>query len=200
VKHQPTDRLSVSRETELRLVAYADLLLAWNRRINLISRGDEGHLWIRHVEDSLQLVALMPRDLDRGIDLGSGAGFPGLVLAIATGVHFQLVESDQRKAAFLREAARATAAPVSVHAVRADVAEIPRARLVTARALAPVRQLLAMAHRFIAPGGILLLPKGVNAARELTEARAEWNMRVERFPSRTHPDGAILKLSEVERA
>ena len=200
MKHRTASRTDVSRETEARLSAYADLLRAWNRRINLISRADESNLWVRHIEDSLQLASLIPRDCDRAIDLGSGAGFPGLVLSIATGIHFHLVESDQRKAAFLREAARVAGAPVAVHATRAEDADIPPASLVTARALAPLRQLLAIAHRFIAPGGVALLPKGISAEQELTEARAEWNMRVERFPSRTHPDGAILKLSEVERA
>jgi 16S rRNA (guanine527-N7)-methyltransferase len=200
VKHRTTGCNSVSRETEARLTAYVTVLLDWNRRINLVSRTDVPHLWARHIEDSLQLIPLFPPDLDRAIDLGSGAGFPGLVIAVATGIHVDLVESDQRKAAFLREAARATGAPVAIHAVRAEDAAIPPASLVTARALAPLRKLLGIAHLFIAPGGVALFPKGASGERELTEARAEWNMRVERFPSRTHPDGAILKLSEVERA
>ena len=181
-------------------MAYADLLLAWNRRINLISRADEPYLWMRHIDDSLQLLTLLPADLGRAIDVGAGAGFPGLVISIATGIPFHLIESDQRKAAFLREAVRVTAAPAMVHAVRAEVVDIPAVGVVTARALAPLRQLLAITHRFIAPGGFALFPKGASVEQELTEARAEWNMRVERFPSRTHPNGAILKLSEVERA
>jgi len=172
----------------------------WNRRINLIGRADEPHLWARHIEDSLQLIPLLPAGLARAIDLGAGAGFPGLVIALATGIPFDLVESDQRKATFLREATRVTATPVTVHAVRIEDAKIAPAGLVTARALAPLPQLVALAHRFMAPGGVLLFPKGFTAEQELTAARATWNMRVERFPSRTHPDGAILKLSEVERA
>jgi 16S rRNA (guanine527-N7)-methyltransferase len=128
VKHRTASRTDVSRETEARLSAYADLLRAWNRRINLISRADESNLWVRHIEDSLQLASLIPRDCDRAIDLGSGAGFPGLVLSIATGIHFHLVESDQRKAAFLREAARVTGAPVAVHATRAEDADIPTSK------------------------------------------------------------------------
>lgn len=190
----------VSRETEERLSVYVALLLTWNRRINLIGRADEPHVWVRHIEDSLQLIPLMPSNLNRAIDLGSGAGFPGLILAIVTGIPFDLVESDQRKAAFLREAACTTATPATIHAIRIEDTKIPPASLVTARALAPLSQLLAMAHRFIAPGGVALFPKGTTVEQELTTARAVWNMRVERFPSRTHPDGAILKLSEVERA
>jgi 16S rRNA (guanine527-N7)-methyltransferase len=182
------------------LTAYVDLLRSWNRRINLIGRADESHLWTRHIDDSLQLIQIIPAGVSRGIDLGSGAGLPGLVLAIATEIPFDLLESDHRKAAFLREAARAAGAPVTVHAVRIEDATIAPAKLVTARALAPLRQLLTLAHRFMAPGGVALFPKGETAEQELTAARAEWNMTVERFPSRTHPDGVILKLSEVERA
>jgi 16S rRNA (guanine527-N7)-methyltransferase len=200
VKRRCPGHSLVSRETDERLNLFAALLLAWNRRINLIGRADEPRLWMRHIEDSLQLIPLMPANLVRAIDLGSGAGFPGLVIAIATGIPFDLVESDQRKAAFLREAARVTAAPATVHAARIESAAISPAGLVTARALAPTPQLIALAHRFMTPGGVLLLPKGSAVEQELTEARAKWNMQVERFPSRTHPDGAILKLSEVERA
>ncbi|MEJ0049395.1 MAG: 16S rRNA (guanine(527)-N(7))-methyltransferase RsmG [Rhodospirillales bacterium] len=190
----------VSRETTDRLVGYSELLLNWNQRINLVGRSDEASLWARHIEDSLQLVPLIPPGTDRGIDLGSGAGFPGLVLAIATGIRFDLVEADHRKAAFLREAAREAGAPAKVHAVRIEGADIAPAGLVTARALAPLPELLSLAHRFVAPGGVALFPKGAAVEQELTAARAEWNMRVERFPSRTHPDGAILRLSEVQRA
>ena len=192
--------LHVSRETTERLKAYADLLLTWNRRINLIARGDQAQLWQRHIEDSLQLLPNIPANTPRAIDLGSGGGLPGIVLAIASGIPFDLVESDQRKAAFLREAARVSAAPITVHAVRIEEAKVPPAPLVTARALAPLRPLLALAHRFIAPGGVALFLKGAATDQELTDACAEWNMRAQRTPSRTHPAGVILKLSEVTRA
>ena len=190
---------SVSRETLDRLKLYGDHLLRWNGRINLVGRGEVAKLWTRHIADSLQIVPLIPSNTARGIDLGSGAGFPGLILAIATGIPFDLVESDQRKAAFLREAGRVTAAPISVHTARIEEVELEAAAIVTARALAPLNTLLGLAHRFIAPGGVALFPKGAEADRELTEAAAKWHMRVERFPSLTDPAGTILKLSEVQR-
>jgi 16S rRNA (guanine527-N7)-methyltransferase len=191
---------TVSRETHERLKVYAELLLRWNQSINLISRADEPQFWQRHVEDSLQLVPHIPLQTERAIDLGSGGGLPGLVLAIATGIPFDLVESDNRKAAFLREAARATAAPISVHAVRIETANLPKAALITARALAHVTQLLGLMEHLLARDGTALLLKGAAAEQELTDAQAAWNMRIQRFPSRTHPAGVILKLSEVTRA
>lgn len=178
---------------------FEELLLRWNRTVNLVSRADEGALWARHIQDSLQLVPLAQAAV-RGIDLGSGAGFPGLILALATGIPFDLVEADQRKAAFLREAARATKAPVQVHAIRAERARLPPAPLITARALAPLPRLLELATPLLAHGGICLFPKGAHADAELTDAASEWQMRVERFPSRTAPDGVIFRLSEIARA
>lgn len=188
----------VSRETEARLAVFAQLLLRWTGRINLIAAADRPRLWERHIADSLQLVPLLP-PVARAIDLGSGGGFPGLVLAIATGIAFDLVEADQRKAAFLREAARATAAPVTVHAARIESLRLAPAGLVTARALAPLPRLLGWAAPLLAPGGILLLPKGAGAADELTAARAEWHMTARAVPSRTDPAATILHLSDLRR-
>ncbi len=153
----------------------------------------------RHIADSLQLVPLMPPALDRAIDLGSGAGFPGLILALATGVPFDLIEADQRKAAFLREAARITGAPVHVHAVRIEAADLPPAPLITARALAPLPKLLGLAAPLLAPGGQCLFLKGADVQTELTHAAAQWHMQVERIPSRTAPDACILRISDLSR-
>ncbi len=193
----------VSRETLRRLGLFVTLLLRWNQRINLISRSDEGCVWQRHVADALQLVPLMPGEpihlQARGIDLGSGGGFPGLILAIATSMPFDLVEADRRKAAFLREAARETAAPVQVHACRIEEAQIPPAALVTARALAPLSVLIPLAGPFMAPRGAALFPKGAAAEQELTALAGTWNMRVERHPSRIDRSGVILRISEVTR-
>ncbi len=183
-----------------RLKAFEAILTQWNTRINLVSRADHSRVWVRHIEDSLQLLPLIPSGTTRAIDFGSGGGLPGLVLAIAANIPFDLVEADHRKAAFLREAARATSAPVTVHAVRIEDAQIVPAQLITARALAPLALLLQLTARFIAPGGAALFLKGESAPEELTQAQAAWNMRIERYPSRTHPAGVILKLSEVERA
>ncbi len=215
-------RNDVSRETLGRIETYLAELLRWNARINLVARGDAARVWARHVEDSLQLLALMPEGLARGfggvggaaqaVDLGSGGGFPGLVLAIASEVGFVLIEADARKAAFLREAARLVAAPVRVLAQRIEAAPPQGAMLVTARALAPLPRLLPLVARHLAsggasggasgetPGGVALLMKGAGHDRELTEAAADWHMEVMRHPSRTDPDGTILHVTALRPA
>ena len=187
----------VSRETQARLEIYDDILLAWNRRINLIAAGDEGTVWERHVADSLALLPLLPAHVIPGIDLGSGGGFPGLVLAVAADRPFHLVESDQRKAAFLREAARAAQAPVVVHAKRIEQVKMEPAGVITARAVAGLPTLLRWSARLLAAGGVCIFPKGRSVEHELTAARAEWNMRVERFRSPTDSSATILRISEL---
>lgn len=175
---------------------FASLLLHWNRTINLIARSSERALWERHIEDSLYLAPLIPPGIDRGIDVGSGAGFPGLILAVTTGISFMLIESDHRKAAFLREARRITGAPVIVHEGRVEAADIAPAPLVTARALAPLPRLLDFVAPKLAADGVALLPKGERADAELTAARREWQMNVLRIPGRT-PGAIVLKISEL---
>ncbi len=182
-----------------RLEAYAALLTRWNARINLISRGDASDLWTRHILDSAQLGNLLPAATGTLADFGSGAGFPGLILAITTGWKVHLVESDQRKAAFLREAVRATGALAEVHPVRVEALSLARVAVVTARALAPLPDLLTLAYPRLTPGGICLFPKGVTANDELTAAENEWHMRVERFPSQTSPGATLLRISELRR-
>ena len=188
----------VSRETSQRLTVFTELLTRWNSKINLVSPGDLDHLWTRHIADSLQLASDLPPDTSF-VDLGSGGGFPGLILAIATGNPVTLVECDLRKASFLREAARATGVPAIVVAKRIERIELPASQVVTARALAPLPRLLGWASRFLAPDGICLFLKGRGAAAELTAAMAEWHMTVSRRPSQTDPDGVILRLSELRR-
>lgn len=166
-------------DVQERLRAYAALLATWTRRINLISRADQPHIWSRHIEDSLRLIPHIPANATRAIDLGSGAGFPGLVLAIATGIHFDLIESDRRKAAFLAEAARLTQAPATIHPVRIESCRLAPAPLVTARALAPLPELLALAMPLLAAGGTMLLPKGARAAEELAAAHLTHNFQAQ---------------------
>lgn len=187
----------VSRETLDRLAAYEALLRKWNPAINLVARSTLDDVWERHFADSAQLFALLPEGTRVLVDLGSGAGFPGLVLAILGVPEVHLIESDGRKAAFLREVARVTGAPATVHAQRAEQADAPPADAVSARALADLSALLPLAARFLRPGGVCLFPKGRTAADELTRARDSWTMRVEEFPSRTDPSGALLRLSEI---
>ena len=191
---------TVSRETRARLEIFAALLLRWNGTVNLIAHRDEPELWQRHIVDSLQLVSLIQPGTTCGIDIGTGGGFPGLVLSIVTDIPFELVEADHRKAAFLREAGRAAAAPIHVHAVRAESAKLVPAQLITARAVARLPQLLTLAAPLLSPGGICLFLKGAAVESELTAAATEWHMQVERVPSQTAHGACILRISEIARA
>ena len=194
----PAAVTNVSRETLSRLIVFAELLSRWNGRINLVSPRDLAQMWTRHVADSLQLLGELPYGVPF-VDLGSGGGFPGLVLAIANDSPVTLIEADQRKASFLREAARATETTAIVTATRIEQTELPPTRYLTARALAPLPRLLDWSARFLAADGICLFLKGRGAEDELTAAAAEWHMAVSRRQSRTDPDGVILRLSEIRR-
>jgi 16S rRNA (guanine527-N7)-methyltransferase len=195
---RPASVPDVSRETWERLEAFEALIRRWSSSINLVSRGDLARLRDRHIDDSLRLVTLIPEPAPRdAIDLGSGAGFPGLVLAIATGTHVHLIEVDQRKAAFLREAIRVTGAPATVHANRLEDVVLPPAPLVTARALAPLPSLLGSVARFLAPDGVALLPKGKSVDQELIDAATLWTMRVERFHSDDSAGVTILRVRNL---
>jgi 16S rRNA (guanine527-N7)-methyltransferase len=187
----------VSRETLRRLEAYADLLVRWNAKINLIGSGTVGDLWRRHMLDSAQLVSILPSLDITLVDMGSGAGFPGLVLAAMGVRETHVIEGDQRKAAFLREAALAIGAPVRVHACRTDAAPTIAADIITARALASLPVLLGLAQPFTTPSTVHIYPKGQNVEGELTSTHKIWRMRVERFPSRTDSAATILRLAEV---
>lgn len=181
-----------------RLRLFAELLLRWNGKLNLVASRDAGMLWDRHILDSLQLGSLIPAGTQRAIDLGTGAGFPGLILAIATGIPFDLIEADRRKAAFLRTAIRETAAPAVVHAERIEDATLPPASVITARALAPLTRLLPLAVRLLSPGGLCLLLKGGKTQEELRAVEADWSMTVRRIPSATHDDGVILHITDLQ--
>ncbi len=197
----------VSRETLDRLKAYGDLLAKWQKAINLISRADLPDLWRRHFLDSAQLMPLLPPAPGAGerviADMGSGAGFPGLVLAILGAGEVHLIESDGRKCAFLAEAARITRARAVVHNVRLDPKRPPalgfRADVVTSRALAPLPKLLEYAFPLLKSGGICLFLKGAGVSEELTAARKVWNMRIEQLPSRSGGAGVILRLGDIAR-
>nr|WP_305123477.1 16S rRNA (guanine(527)-N(7))-methyltransferase RsmG [Roseomonas sp. GC11] len=176
------------------------LLLRWNARINLVASQDPVLLRQRHIADSLQLLPLLPEGEGVMADLGSGGGFPGLVLAIATTRPVHLVESDRRKAAFLQAAAAELGlAHVKVHAERIEAVRLPPIAVLTARALAPLEKMLPWAGRLLAPEGFALFPKGRTADEELRAAAPGWTMQVERFKSMTDPDASILKLSGIRR-
>jgi 16S rRNA (guanine527-N7)-methyltransferase len=195
---------SVSRETMARLDRFVAVLMQWQRRMNLIAPSTEPTLWTRHVADSLQLLALAPT-ARTWVDLGSGGGFPGLVIACALadtpGARVHLVESNAKKAAFLREAARVTGAPAEVHAERiADfVQHTPeRVDVVTARAVASLADLLAVTYPLLKKGAKALFPKGQDVGPELTEAAKCWNVQATFVPSRTEPRSRIVVVNAIE--
>jgi 16S rRNA (guanine527-N7)-methyltransferase len=189
----------VSRETMARLEAYAELLVAWSGRINLIGRTTLDDLWRRHFLDSAQLLPLLPDRTQSLVDLGAGAGFPGLVLAILGVVGVELVEADSRKAAFLREAARITGADIVVRGCRIEAVAPHSVDVLTARGCAPLERLLPLGERFIGPATTCLFLKGARAAEELTAVRKAWTMTVSCHPSRADPGGTILRLQQVVR-
>ena len=191
--------MSGASHPDARLRRFADLLLRWNTTLNLIAPKDAGVVWERHIADSLQLVPLMPAGIERAIDLGSGGGFPGLVLAIATGVRFDLIESDRRKASFLRTAVLETGAPATVHCCRIEDATVAPAGLVTARALAPLPRLLPLAARLLTADGVCLLLKGAKVETELAEAERDWTMAVERVASVTGAEGVVLRVGGLRK-
>lgn len=196
-------RLNVSRESLPRLSAYVGLLLEWQEKINLIGPTTAPLVWERHVLDSLQLLPLLQRPGSIA-DLGSGAGLPGVVIAIATGRHVRLYESNQKKAAFLREATRVTGSNCTIHCMRLEQLAMqmpqPIPTYVTARALAPLPRLITWASPLLLAGATGLFHKGQDLDSELTEATKYWKMKVIRHPNATDSRGAIVELTGLSHA
>ena len=194
------EQLGVSRETLERLSVYLDLLRRWQTAINLVGPATLADPWRRHLLDCAQLAAHVPAPAANLVDLGSGAGLPGMVLAVlgVRGVH--LIEADRRKAQFLREVARATGTPATIHPERVEQIQGWPADVVTARAFAPLPRLLELADRFLTYDSVCLLLKGKSVERELTDASAGWHMRSETLPSLSEPTGTVLKLRGICRA
>lgn len=186
---------NVSRETLAKFDRYAELLQLWNPKINLVGPGTLPDLWSRHFIDSAQLFSFLPEG--RLVDLGSGAGFPGLALAILGRVDVHLVESDQRKSVFLREVARETKTTITVHAKRIEDIDPLSADVVTARALAPLERLVPWAWRHMNPSGQMVFLKGADLDNEIAVLGRRWNFSAARFTSRTAPDAAIVRLTDL---
>ena len=194
-------RIHVSRETLVRLEAYADLLIKWQAKLNLVSSASLDDIWRRHMLDSAQLLGLAPAAARTWLDLGSGAGFPGLVLAIMGVAEVHVVESNGRKCAFLEAAASATGTTnLVVHNQRIEDVEPWIVDVVTARALARLPRLAELAYPFLGPRSICLFPKGQDVENELTEAGKYWNMTIDRVPSQSGFSGTILRLQGLSRA
>lgn len=193
-----------SAETQARLAAFEALVARWNPKINLVSPASLTEIRRRHTDDSAQLFEFAAPQQGHWVDLGSGGGFPALIVAIlaqeqAPQLRLTCIESDRRKAAFLAIAARELRPPVNVLARRIEDAPPQAADFVSARALAPLGRLIPLALRHLAPDGIALFPKGARHAIEVAEARRHWRFALEEAPSRTEDGARLLKLRNIER-
>jgi 16S rRNA (guanine527-N7)-methyltransferase len=197
-------RLNVSRESFAQIETYVELLLTWQSKINLIGPSTVENVWRRHVLDALQLLPLMHSKTEAVADLGSGAGIPGLILALGGNLRADLYESNGKKVAFMREAIRQTMVNAAVHQIRLETLEdhlparIPQ--YVTARALAPLERLLFWAEPLLKRGAIGLFHKGQDVDSELIEATKFWKIgAIIRHASMTDSDGTILEVKEIAR-
>jgi 16S rRNA (guanine527-N7)-methyltransferase len=196
-------RFGVSRETIVKLSTYESLLKQWQRTINLVAPSTLGEIWNRHFADSAQLLAYAPPDAKQWLDLGSGAGFPGLVLALLLaergGAKMTLVESDTRKAAFLSEVSRQTRLPVDI--CRARIESRPtqaKIDVITTRALAPLPRLLALAAPYFSKDTVGLFLKGREAQAEVDNALKDWEFTVALHPSQTDVEGRVIAVSALK--
>ncbi len=200
----------VSRETTAKFESYATLLKQWQKAVQLVAPSTLDAIWARHFADSAQLMALAPAGTRTWADLGSGAGFPGLVIALLAtdpaslcpGLQMTVIESDSRKAAFLREVARQTGCAVDILGTRIESSstrdKVGTVEVVSARALAPLADLLRLASPFFGPGTLGLFLKGRDAEREVDEARAVWDFELDLKPSSTDPAARIVCVRNLK--
>ncbi|MDH5748015.1 MAG: 16S rRNA (guanine(527)-N(7))-methyltransferase RsmG [Rhodospirillales bacterium] len=201
-RHDFQTQTGVSGQVLARLETYGELLEKWQKTVNLVGGATLPDLWRRHMLDSAQLFPLLPKGAKNVVDLGSGAGFPGLVLAIMaqdspSGLTVHLIESDQRKCAFLAEVNRVTGAGAKIHRERIESFSGPKADAITARACAPLEKLLTYTSMILNAKGTALFLKGQKAEEELTRAGKKWSISTERIPSRSDPSGTILRLQRI---
>ena len=189
----------IDAATQARLETYLALLRKWQKAINLVGAKTLEDPWRRHILDSAQLVPFIPAAAKTLVDLGSGAGFPGMVLAIVAGLDVHLVESDGRKCAFLGEVARATQSTVKIHNRRVETLELPVPDVITARAFAPLEKLLDLSEKLVGPETLCLFLKGRTADEELTTCSKTWKMSATSHPSRSDIDGKVVELRGISR-
>lgn len=197
-------RYNVSRETVERLRRYQDLVVRWNPKINLVARSTLETIWLRHIEDSAQVSVLIPVKAQSWADLGSGAGFPGLVGAILLNevrpdVAVTLVESDKRKAAFLRNVAYEVDVEVNIYSERIESIDPLSSDFITARALSSLSNLLMYSARHLSQTGTALFMKGKSVMLEIEEAKQEWTFEHETIQSVTDEQAVILKITNIKR-
>jgi 16S rRNA (guanine527-N7)-methyltransferase len=192
--------IAVSRETLARLERYAALLADRNQNLSLIADSTLPAIWTRHFLDSAQIAPLIPNPEKTVVDLGTGAGFPGLVLAILGMPRIHLVENNMQKVAFLRTVIAELDLSVTVHAMKVETVPAFAAGAVTARALKPLTALLALARKFIGPDTVCVFPKGRRAAEEIAIAARDWHFETERFPSKTAAEATVIRLSRIREA
>lgn len=198
----PASSLQLTAQEIADLRRFAEIVLRWNPRINLVSKSSAADIWDRHILDSAQIFDLAPENAESWVDLGSGGGFPGIVVAVIAAqrrpaLAMTLVESDQRKAVFLRQAIRELGLRATVRSQRIEQITDQRADVVSARALAGLPELLALASPLLAEGGTCLFAKGASRQQELDAARQSWSFSVTEVPSITDPGAAILRITEV---
>ena len=199
------EQFDVSRETIERLNEYQALLEKWNPKINLVSRTTLDQVWHRHFADSAQLIRHTPKNAARWLDFGSGAGFPGLLCAaiaheLQPELAFTLVESDHRKCAFLLSAAEKMGLKVQIRPERIEDMHPHNADIISARAVAPLDQLLSLSAKHTHKATVLLFPKGINYESELTAARHHWHIDMTVIQSLIDSNSVILRIEEFERA
>lgn len=198
------EKYNVSRETMVRLDIYENLLRKWNPAINLVSKASLESLWRRHFLDSAQILDLAAKKTGHWADLGTGGGFPGMIIAImaaelAPKLHFTFVESDLRKSVFLRTVSRETNVPIKVLSERIQNAEPLCADIVSARALGSLTDLLGYAQLHMNPKGQAIFMKGANFRHEMEEALEDWSFRSEEYTSKTNDAAVILSLGDIRR-
>lgn len=201
----PPAGLDVSRETFERLKVYAALLEKWNPAINLVAPSTLSSLWVRHFQDSAQIFHLAKPKVGMWCDMGTGGGFPGLIVAIMAHESDPdrrtiCIESDLRKATFLRTVVRETGINATILSQRIEAVTPLGADVVSARALAPLTDLLTYADRHLMPGGTGIFLKGENYRTEVEEALENWRFELDTYPSKTNPNAVVLKIGDLRRA
>lgn len=199
------EKLDVSRETLERLEIFQELAVKWTQKINLVSKSSRQDIWTRHIEDSAQIWFYAPKNAQSWVDLGSGGGFPGVVVSIlakqlAPKMRVTLVESDQRKSVFLRTALRQADVDVSVLTKRIEEVPSLNADVLSARALADLSSLMTFSDRHMSRSGVGLFPKGKTWKKEVDQARDLWSFEYECFKSLTDENSVILKVQNISHA